>query len=416
MFPEMFRLIAGLVLPSILLAQSPDSTKRAATQFTLAYTPTLVNNVAGGVTRGSLVQHAALLEATLDLHQLVEWKGAHFFISLLGTGGPPADSMVGDLQGVLSTAAPTGLRLEEAWLEQDFLHNRLSLLAGRYDINYEFYRLQSSGFFLNSSFGIGPELSFAGLLGPSTYPFTSLGARFAYKPARNMVVRAALLDGVPVDRPHGGIHPFARGDGAFAIAELAMLSRPDTGVLIHDPRFRIGRGPPRPYVSKLAVGVWGFTTDLPDLSDTTAGGAPVMHPRSGGAYLVADGVVWHSRDTTTVLALFTQLGISDPDVTTINGYVGGGLALTGPFRRRPDDQLGLAVASARVSSHYRRARSANGTPTSSPETTIELTYLANIVEWLGVHADLQYVVRPGGTLSLGNSLVPSLELGLSRTF
>lgn len=142
----------------------------------------------------------------------------------------------------------------------------------------------------------------------------------------------------------------------------------------------------------------------------------MLHPRSGGAYLVADDAVWHSSDSATTLGFFVQLGVSNPDVTIIRGYAGGGLALTGPFRRRPDDQLGLAVASAQISSHYRRAQYAAGVPTSSPETTIELTYLANIASSLGVHTDLQYVVRPGGNLSLGNALVPGLRLGLSYTF
>ena len=44
--------------------------------------------------------------------------------------------------------------------------NRFSALFGRYDLNSEFYRLQSAGLFLNSSFGIGPEFSLSGQNGP----------------------------------------------------------------------------------------------------------------------------------------------------------------------------------------------------------------------------------------------------------
>lgn len=410
-------LFVGLLFPCLLHGQSPDSTTRPRAELTVAYTPTLLSNAAGGIVRGSLVQNAAVAQAMLDLRRLFGWHGAHFFVSLLGTGGQSPESFVGDIQGVLATTAPPGLRLEEAWLEQDMLRNHLSLLVGRYDINSEFYRLETSSAFLNPSFGIGPELSFAGVAGPSTYPFTSLGGRIAYKPTKNTVLRTAVLDGVPVDRPDGGIHPFARGDGSFAIAEFAILSRPDTGVVVHDRRFRIGRGPPAaPYAGKIAVGVWRFTTALPDLSDTTAAGNLVLHSRSGGAYLVADDALWHSSDTVTRLAVFVQLGLSDPSVTVVNGYVGGGLVVTGLVKSRRDDQLGLAVASAQLSSHFRRAQYAAGWPTSSPETAIELTYLASVTSWLGVHTDLQYVVRPGGNLSLGNALVPGLQLGLSYTF
>ena len=57
----------------------------------------------------------------------------------------------------------------------------------------------SASLFLNSSFGIGPEFSQSGLEGPSIFPNTSVGARFAIKPIEEIVLRTAALDGVPVD-------------------------------------------------------------------------------------------------------------------------------------------------------------------------------------------------------------------------
>ena len=62
-------------------------------------------------------------------------------------------------QGVSNLQAPAKLRLEEAWLQQNLFGDRLSWLVGRYDLNTEFYRLQSAALFLNSSFGIGPEFA-----------------------------------------------------------------------------------------------------------------------------------------------------------------------------------------------------------------------------------------------------------------
>ena len=410
--------LGASVVPRVSLGQSPasDSVTLPATRFTAAYTSTWVNNVAGGVTQGSVVQSAALLEMEIALKRLAGWRGATLFASLLGAAGPSPDPLVGDLQGVLTTHAPPGLRMEEAWLEQDMLQNHLSVLIGRYDMNSEFYRIQSSAIFFNSSFGLGAELGLSGAEGPSTYPFTALGARLAYKPTRNSVFRFAVFDGIPVDRPSGGVHPFASGDGAFAIGELAILARPDSAAVLHERRFRIGRGPPRPYASKLAIGMWGYTTALPDLVDTLANGSPVIHQRSEGAYLIADGLLWHSPGNATELALFGQLGIGDPAVNVVGGFAGVGIAVTGPFAQRQNDQLGLGLASAQISSRYRRAQNAAGAPTSSPETAIELTYLANLTTWLGVHADLQYIIQPGGSLALASSFVPALQMAVAREF
>jgi hypothetical protein len=72
---------------------------------------------------------------------------------------------------------------------------------------------QSAGLFLNSSFGIGPEFSQSGLEGPSIFPNTSIEGRFAVKPIEGIVLRPAVLGGVPVDQPNGSRQVFAKDDG-----------------------------------------------------------------------------------------------------------------------------------------------------------------------------------------------------------
>jgi porin len=99
-------------------------------------------------------------------------------------------------------------------------------LVGRYDLNSEFYRLQSASLFLNSSFRIGPEFSHSGQNGPSIFPFASVGGRFAIKPIEQIVFRTAVLDGVPVERPNGSRQVFASGDGALIVTELDYLYQP----------------------------------------------------------------------------------------------------------------------------------------------------------------------------------------------
>ena len=66
-----------------------------------------------------------------------------------------------------------------------------------------------------------PEFSQSGVEGPSVFPDTSVGMRFAFKPAEGVVVRTAVLDGVPVDRPDGSRGIFEAGDGVLIVSELA---------------------------------------------------------------------------------------------------------------------------------------------------------------------------------------------------
>lgn len=370
--------------------------------FTFSYTGELVQNAAGGARRGVAFAGIAGVQGTLLLKRLVGWNGSRLFVFALDThGGAPSD-LVGDVQGVSNLAAPAALRLEEAWLQQNLLDNRLSWLVGRYDLNTEFYRLQSAGTFLNSSFGIGPEFGQSGVAGPSLFPNTALGTRVDFKPSANVVWRAAVLDGVPVDRPGDGSRVFAPGDGALVVAEVTLLARPDTVAVPRQRRFGIGRGLMRSYTAKIALGAWYYTARFPDLSDTT------LHRGSAGAYLIGDLTV-------RSVAAFAQLGLGDGRVNQIGGYLGGGLTFTAPFTSRAQDALGVAVAAARNGSHYERAQTSAGAPAAGAgETTLELTYLAQFGSWLTVQPDIQYVIHPGGTRATRNAVVPGLRIALSH--
>jgi porin len=380
----------------------------------LAYTGELVGVVAGGVRRDATFVGAGGVQVTLTLQRLVGWGGASFFVFVLGThGGAPSD-LVGDVQGVSNLQAPATARVEEAWLQQNLFGNRLSWLVGRYDLNTEFYRFQSGALFINSSFGMGPEFALSGIAGPSIFPATAVGTRIDFKPSPNTALRAAVLDGAPVDRLGGGARIFARGDGALLVGEAALLSRPGTARVPRNRRFRIGRGQARPYAAKIALGGWYYTARFPDLADTLRSGAPVRHHGSGGMYLLGDLVVWSGgQGSPRALTAFTQLGLGDARVNQIGSYVGGGLTLTAPIASRAQDELGLAVAAALNGSHFEQVQRAAGKSTAT-ETTVELTYRAQLGSWLGVQADLQYVIHPGGTRATRNAVVPGVLIQLSR--
>src|SRR3989441_258814 len=235
---------------------------------------------------------------------------------------------------------------------------------------------------------------------------SAVGTRVDLKPSPNVVWRAAVLDGVPVDRPGDGTRVFASGDGALLVGEVALLARPDTVGVPRQRRFGIGRGRTRPYGGKLAIGAWYYTARFSDLVDTLPNGASVQHRGSGGMYLIGDLTV-------RSLTAFAQLGLGDGRVNQIGGYLGGGFTFTAPFSSRAQDALGLAVAAARNGSHYERAQTAAG-GTAAGETTVELTYLAQLGSWLTVQPDVQYVIHPGGTRATRNAVVPGLRVAVSH--
>lgn len=372
-------------------------------------------NATGGVRNGAAYLGTLHLQLTVDGERLLGWPGVTFFLHGLGTHGGHPSRFVGDAQGVSNLEAPGGGQLYEVWLQQNLLDNRVSALVGRYDINSEFYRLQSATLFLNSSFGVGPEFSQSGRGGPSIFPDTSVGIRLAFKPTRDVVFRATVLEGAPVDRPDGGHRVFAKGDGVLLVAEAAFLSRPVSQGRPLGSRFRIGRGAGfRPYDGKLAIGGWYYTAKFDDLSEKEPDGRPVRHRGSAGGYVLADELVHRSAaQSRRQINVFAELGFGDSRVNRFGFYAGGGLLFSGLFPALENDELGLAIAVARNGSHFIALQRQDAVPVTGTETTVELTYLLQIGKHLALQPDLQYVLRPGTDATRKDALALALRFELS---
>jgi len=384
-------------------------------RFGFAYDGEGFADVAGGLRRGATYHDFLNVQLTVDADRLVGWPGATVFLYGLGTHGGKPSGFAGDAQGVSNIEAPHDWKVEEGWIQQNLFGNRFSMLVGLYDLNSEFYRLQSAGAFFNSSFGIGPEFSQSGKGGPSTFPDTSVGLRFDVKPARGLVLRAAILDGVPLDRPDGTQRLFAKGDGLLLVGEAAYLYRP---VVTDQPplhRFRIARfSGLRPYDGKVALGVWHYTAAFDDLTGVRPGGQAVQHHGSSGLYLVADQKVYDDAGPPKRrLNVFGQLGLGDRRANQFAFYTGGGAVLSGLFPGREADELGVAVAAAHNGNPFIEGQRQAGNSVGRSEVTVELTYLARLRSWLAVQPDLQYVVNPGTDPTLKNALVTMLRFEIA---
>src|SRR5258706_3130621 len=210
---RMTHITVALVVAALAFnARADDPATQPAVVTALVYDGDAFADLAGGLRRGTTYLGTLRFQLTADGSRLAGVPGMTLYVEGLNIHGGHPSSFAGDAQGVSNLEGPARSMLYEGWIQQNLFRGHLSILAGRYDLNTEFYRLQSAGLFLNSSFGIGPEFSQSGRSGPSIFPNTSPGVRIAWKPARGVVLRTAILDGVPVERPEAR-KLFARGDG-----------------------------------------------------------------------------------------------------------------------------------------------------------------------------------------------------------
>lgn len=414
-FPCLFLSLFVFGTPTVNAVDDPNASAAEPTPTlttTLTYDAAAIGDASGGLRRAATYIGNLHWQSLVDLDQAFGWNDSRFYADLLWIHGGNPDSFVGDAMGVSNIAAPSGVQPEELWIEHNITAADVSLLIGLYDLNSEFYRVDSAGLFLNSSFGIGPDFGLSGIEGPSIFPRTSAGARFGWKPAEGVVVRAALLDGVPLIRPDGAYRVFEDGDGLLAAAELALLDRPANSAQ-STPRSRLGRNAMLPpYDGKLAVGAWHYTTTLGRFDD---GAGSTQHGTSG-AYLIGDRIVARAAaDPNRNVSLFVQLGTADDRVNRFGTYLGAGVVVSGPMRTRQNDEIGFAVAMARNGSAYLRQQRSLA-PASRAESTLELSYLVQATSWLAIQPDIQYVIRPNTESSIPNALVFTLRFEVARQF
>ena len=381
--------------------------------FEAVYTIDLAANVSGGIDRGVRYLDNLDLALTVDSEPLVGWSGTTLFLYGLGNQGGSVSELAGDAQGVSNIEAPTAWRLYEAWIEHVLPGKRISILAGLYDLNSEFDVNWTGSLFINSSHGIGAEFSQSGRNGPSIFPVTSLGVRARASFANRLILKAALLDGVPGDpnRPRRTHIAFDDADGLLIAAEGVLLLGGNSHWNAEPSRFRLAsRTDEVLFQARVVVGAWRYTAGFDELRDPRIMAPRVSSHRNQGLYALAEWNLLRERDDAAQgLSAFTRTGLSNDRVNRFASYAGLGLVYTGLVPRRDEDQAGIAVAVARNGDPYFEAVAEAGTPDRS-EVVIEATYVAGITSWLSLQADLQYIINPDTNPLLSNAIVPLLRL------
>ncbi len=323
------------------------------------------NHGGGGLRKGMRYEAAGTMGVTIDTEKLGWWAGGTAYVEfIVNHGSAPSAALVGDFQGVSNIADGNRTRLQQVWFEQSMMDGALSVLLGTHDLNSEFDVTEYGGLFTNSSFGMGAE--FGGNAAASAWPEAGLGARVAIQIGESVSLRVGGYDGDPATRGLSG-----STEGYLYVAEAAYSNE----------------------AAAYKLGVWSHTK-----APTQAGGQGLS-----GAYLIVDQPLWDWDDGS--LAAFLQLGYAQRKAENIKNYVGAGLHVSGLIPGRGSDEAGVAMARADFSDTYLLANPGF----KKNETVFEITYRAQLTDWLAIQPAFQYVMSPSGDPALKNA-----KLGLIR--
>jgi porin len=381
----------------------------------LTYLGEAFSTVFGGLRRGPVAVHNLSLTLSFDLRKLAGWKGATLFVYGMGIAGGNPERHIGDIQGVSNIAAPSAVRLYEAWLRQDLAGGRLSLLAGIHDLNSEFDVIEAASVFLNPSQGIDPTFAFSGLNGPSVFPYTTLGFQARLR-LGGFYLQSAVMNGLagdPAD-PDATRIIIRRGNGILLVAEAGYrLPLTLRRYRNQEERESIRRYIAPAYAGKIALGLWSYTARFAPILPRTGEAGKVGGNR--GLYFLLSRGIWHSRSKPEArnLVAFARAGLANPRINRLGFFAGGGLSFAGLVPKRTKDIAGLAFAAAFNGNDFMTKAELLGSPVRRTEWNLELTYQARILPWLDLHPDIQYVIHPGLAPAVPNALGFDIRVEIS---
>lgn len=338
-------------------------------------------NLSGGVQQGNRVMDILHLAMTIDGEKAFHSEGTTVFVNLLNTNGGRINDLVGSNGGIDNIEAPThAFKLYQAWVQQNFMEDKVSVLAGLHDLNTEFYVTDTSGLFINPTYGIGTEMAATGDNGPSIFPTTALGLRIAVQPTDATYIMAAGYNGVAgnPNNPRGTHFQRSNKDGVLLVGEAGVRDES---------------------IGHFAVGAWGYTAKRPDQVDTS------LSRNSNGYYFLADKSVY--KTDAEDISVFGRIGFAAGDVEQFKSNWSLGVLASGFVSSRPDGQIGLAVTTNTNSNKFRFVNTVD-----KSETQVELTYADKLLPWLTVQPDLQYTVNPGTDPSLDNAWTGGIRVSV----
>jgi porin len=357
----------------------------------------LLGNVSGGVKNGATMQGVTTAALDVDTGKAFGLPGGAFHITALQLHGRDLSGpYLDNLQTANGNEGENGTRLWELWYDQSFAKGLFDIKLGQQSIDNEFMGSQYSALFVNTMAGwpLVPSDDLYG--GGPAYPLSSLGVRVQVKPAANQAILAGVFD----DNPGGG----AFGDDAQALDHGGVKFNLNTAALwIAEYQYS---ATPFGLAGTYKIGGWYDAGAFPDqrdgtdglsLADAASNGDPRMHHGNYSLYAVVDQTVWQSPGNTAQnVNVFGRIMGAPNKQNLISFFFNGGVTMAAPFPGRDNDSAGLDFGIGKVSSQAAGLDVDSGLPRRNTEELFELTYQAQLVPWLLVQPDVQYVVNPGG--------------------
>lgn len=365
-------------------------------KYGLNYTGEYYDVTSGGLSRGSTYNGLIEVYTDLDLEKLLGWKGATIHANAFYVHGQGPTEKVGSIFAVSNLEGYETFRLDELWLEQSLLGDKLKVKVGSIAADTMFFISDTAAVFLNGTFGWPGILASNTLAGGPGYPLTSMGAVVTYTPNEQLTLMGAVFNGSPAD-------PFAENP------------QKDNN---HGTSFRFGDG-------ELMILEGAYKYELAGLGGTVkVGGWKQFNAPEGtytdfrngafvnsdyGIYGIIDQTIYKEGDDKNV-TVFGRISGSPTDRSPMDFYFDTGILFTGFVPGRAKDTVGAAFGWGQISQDL-----VNTDPSAlkTYESVLELNYVAEIRNGVSLAPDFQYFWNPGAVAEVDHAAVWGARLKIS---
>ena len=122
-------------------------------KYGLNYTGEYYDVTSGGLSRGSTYNGLIEVYTDIDLEKLLGWKGAAIHANAFYVHGKGPTAKTGSTFAVSNLEGYETFRLDELWLEQSLLGDKLKVKVGSIAADTMFFISDTAAVFLNGTFG-----------------------------------------------------------------------------------------------------------------------------------------------------------------------------------------------------------------------------------------------------------------------
>jgi porin len=368
-------------------------------------------NPVGGIRHGFTEADNLGFGLNADLERLWGLHGGSLVLTMNSRSGASLSHIdVGNVFNVQEQWGGEVFRLVDMTYEQSLCDDRLDVKLGRMAANDDFLSSPYYWAFLQNGIDGTPVGIFFTVPGMTAYPVATWGLRLKARPVKEVYVMAGFYNGDPnvglIDR-HGV--DFTLHGPLFFITEVGYQPNRDKDAPGLPGTYKVGYYYDGARFNRFVLPVPGAT--LP----------PPLPRGNFGLYFLADQVVYQrgGPDSKQDLGLFAAVIVAPQEfITTMPFFFDGGILFRGPFRWRPLDYAAFGLVCGEFSPDLQRVqRAAQQTNPAAGVQTYELalewTYTFHIASGVRLQPDVQYIINPGATGLIPNSLVLGVRMSIN---